>query len=208
MNQTAPAIAAMLFLQALAPCQGLFVPDQPPQEPRGLQHDHRVESSLLQVKVTMMDGACTTDLTQTLQNRTGTQQEAWWMLPLPRGASADRFSMTVGGVETESEVLDATKARSIYERIVRQRRDPGLLEYLGTGMLRARVFPIPPHGEVLVKVRYTELLRPSGGITTYRFPLRAAWCDGHGPKKLGFAVEVRSTVAIKTVWSLRSMVSV
>ncbi|MFQ5507527.1 MAG: rhodanese-like domain-containing protein, partial [Planctomycetota bacterium] len=40
----------------------------------------------------------------------------------------------------------------------RRRRDPGLLEYLGRGCLRARIFPIPPRGEVMVEVGFRQVL--------------------------------------------------
>jgi Ca-activated chloride channel family protein len=191
---------SVLFASALCPGQGLILPEPAPDQ-RRFPANPAVETGLLQVRTEIHDGAATTTLTQTLKNRTGAQQEAWWMLPVPRGSLADRFTLTVGGVAMQGEVLDAAKARSIYEEIVRRRRDPGLLEYMGDGCLRARVFPIPPQGEVQVAVRYTQLLSPTDGVTTYRFPLRSAWLDGIGPEKLAFVVAVQSTVPIKTVWS-------
>lgn len=196
------ALAPLLLgtLTALLPGQGILIPTDT-QDRRIGPVQQAVETTLLQVDARIEDGAATTELVQTLHNRTNTQQEAIWLLPLPAGATADRFSMTVGGVETPGEVLDATRARTIYEDIVRRRRDPGLLEYVGTGMLRARVFPIPPLGDVVVKVRWSQLLPEDGGVRQFRFPLRAAWADGNGPQKLGLAVDVRSKAPIKTVWS-------
>ena len=194
---------AAASLCALAPCQGIFVPG-PVERPSGRLPGPMpvaVETAFLQIKTTIVDGAATTELRQTLKNRTPVPQEAWWLLPLPPDATADRFTLSVNGQETQGEVLDSQRARGIYEEIVRKRRDPGLLEYLGGGLLRARVFPIPPQGEVQVAVRYVELLRPSDGVTTWRFPVRAAWSEGTGPQRLGLAVDIRSALPIKTVWS-------
>lgn len=193
-----PSVLTFAALSALAPCQGLIVPQPMPRDQRW---QPPLEVCLLQVHASITDGAATTELQQTIANRSAQMQEATWLLPLPPGASADRFTMTVNGKETEGEVLDQHRARQVYEEIVRKRRDPGLLEYLGCGMLRARVFPIPPNGEVLVKVRYTELLPASAGITTWRFPLRSAFADGLGPQKLSLLVELSSQTPIKNVYS-------
>lgn len=200
-NRTTTALLCLLLSPALATGQGVFVPDPTPPQLRHEPLPLVVETSLLQVRTTIQDGTATTELQQTLHNRSNVVQEATWLLPLPAGAAADRFTMTVNGVETPGEVLNAGQARSIYEQIVRQRRDPGLLEYLGSGMLRARVFPIPPQGEVLVKVRYAELLPHSSGITTWRFPLRAAFADGRGPQKLSLLATITAQTPIKTVFS-------
>src|SRR5262245_45854503 len=124
MTTTLRVLTTALLLAVSCPCQGLIAPDLP-QLPEQMRHPARpgVETGLLQVRTEIHDGAATTTLTQTLRNRTGSQQEAWWLLPLPRGALADRFTLTVGGVAMQAEVLDAQRARSIYEEIVRKRRD-------------------------------------------------------------------------------------
>ena len=49
---------------------------------------------------------------------------------------------------------------------------PGLLEYAGEGMLRARIFPIPAKGEVGVTVRLRQVIQPTGGM--YEWQLAAA----------------------------------
>ena len=93
------SFVAVLFLHALALGQGVIVPEPVPV-PIDRRHgpfQQPVETGLLQIRTTIADGATTTELEQTLHNRTGAQQEAWWLLPLPAGATADRFTMTVGG---------------------------------------------------------------------------------------------------------------
>jgi Ca-activated chloride channel family protein len=186
---------AAAFTTALA-AQGGFVPDRNrPQQPGSVQ------VGLLQVRATIVDGAGTTEIIEDLLNPTGTPQEAVFLLPLPDKAVADRFTMTVNGVETAAEVLDSNRARTVYEAIVRQRRDPGLLEYAGQGLLRARIFPVPPGNKVQVRVRYSEVLAESGGITSWHFPVRALWGDGLGPDRVSLLFEVQSTASIKNVFS-------
>jgi Ca-activated chloride channel family protein len=152
-----------------------------------------------QVSAEIVDGVATTTIEQTYRNDGGRDAEGTWFLPLPAGAVADGFTMTVGGKEVAGEVLDANQARGVYERIVRQRRDPGLLEYAGEGMLRARIYPIPANGEVGVKVRMRQVLQPTGGLYEWRWPLRAAQFGDTGDGPLGLSVKIRSQTPLSTV---------
>ncbi len=160
-----------------------------------------VHVELTKVATRIQDGVATTDLTQVLRNDGGVDAEATWLLPLPADAPADQFTMTVGGKEVGGEVVAAGKARSIYEEIVRRRRDPGLLEYVGCGLLRARVYPIPPSGTVEVKVRYRQVLDETAGLRAWSFPLRAAGIEGSRRGKLSLDLTIASREPIKNVWS-------
>ncbi len=98
-----------------------------------------LRATQLQVKASIRAGIATTELRQTIHNDGNRIAEATWILPLPAGSTADNFTMKVGDTVMVGEVLDPSKARAIYEDIVRRQRDPGLLEYFGKGCLRARV---------------------------------------------------------------------
>ena len=58
--------------------------------------------------------------------------------------------------------MNAAQARAIYEEIVRRQRDPALVEWMGYGMLRARIFPIAPGEEKKVVVRYQMVAEREG----------------------------------------------
>ena len=62
-----------------------------------------------------------TTIHQTWRNDGGGEAEAVWVLPLPEGAVADGFTMTINGVPTAGDVLDANEARGVYEGIVRSK---------------------------------------------------------------------------------------
>ena len=50
--------------------------------------------------------------------------------------------MWIGDNLVEADVVEKQRAREIYETILREKRDPGLLEWTGGNMFKARVFPI------------------------------------------------------------------
>lgn len=199
-------LAASLLFSAPLSAQGLLVgPVAPPDSPGGhVRPDPIARSGGVRIVRTavhadIVDGVATTSVDQVFHNDGARDAEGTWFLPLPRGAVADAFTMTVGGKEVRGEVLDANSARSVYESIVRQRRDPGLLEYAGEGMLRARIFPIPANGDVGVTVRLRQVLQPTGGIHEWIWPLRAASLGDALAGPIGLDVRIRSQTPIRTV---------
>jgi len=162
---------------------------------------HRVE-----VKI---DGTMArTRVEETFYNPNGAQLEGTYLFPLPPGASVTRFSMMVGGKEAQGEVLERDKARSIYEAIVRQMRDPGLLEFVDRGLFRARVFPIPAMGNVEVRVEYDENLPQTAGIIRYRYPLNTGKYSAGDYKDVLIDATLRSGSSIRSVTCLSHGASV
>lgn len=110
----------------------------------------------------------------TFQNPTAQRLEGELVMPIPADTALSGFEMTMGGKMVKGELLESDKARTIYENIVRSMRDPGLLELIGERMIRARVFPIEPHGQITIRMDVTQVLRKSGELTSLRVPLRSA----------------------------------
>ncbi len=96
--------------------------------------------------------------------------EADYLYPLPGEASFSDFSLWQGDTELRGEMMDATRARTIYENIVRQKRDPALIELAGHGLLRARVFPINAGETRKITLRYTQILDRVGDALRFRYP--------------------------------------
>lgn len=168
---------------------------QRPERPAG------VRMTLARLEVRIVEGVASTTIHQTWRNDGAGEAEAVWVLPLPEGAVADGFTMTMNGVATAGDVLDADQARGVYEGIVRSRRDPGLLEYFGRGCLRARIFPIPAQGEVQVVVGYRQVLPERLGLREWSFPLAASGAGGMAPELLVLDLALASKRPIKNAWS-------
>jgi Ca-activated chloride channel family protein len=205
-----PTLALLPFVLAVPlAAQGLLITPQPPiatpapqpgiTVPPRHQMPARVSVVRTAVRADIVDGVASTTIEQTFRNDGDRDAEGTWFLPLPAGAVADGFKMVVGGKEIAGEVLDANQARGVYEQIVRQRRDPGLLEYAGEGLLRARIFPIPGRGEVGVSVRLRQVLQPLGNLYEWRWPLRAAQFGDAGDGPLVLEVKIASQTPLSTV---------
>lgn len=205
MRSSSVALFSFLLCAPLA-AQGLLIgpdpgsgPTQGPNFREVPRQPGRVHIVRTAVNAEIIDGIATTTIDQVFRNDTSREAEGTWFLPLPMGAVADGFTMTVGGKEVKGEVLDANQARSVYESIVARRRDPGLLEYAGEGMLRARIYPIPANGEVGVTVRLRQVLQPIGGLFEWNWPLRAARHGDAATGMLGLNLRIKSQSAISTV---------
>mgnify|MGYP002624086191 CR=1 FL=1 len=111
------------------------------------------------------------------------------------------MTLLVDGKEYAAELLTKEEARSRYEAIVRQNKDPALLEWIGTGMFQTSVFPIPPGAKRTVTLRYTQLCRKSHGLVDLHFPLQPAKYTAEPVGKLRIRVSIASAAALKTIYS-------
>jgi hypothetical protein len=120
---------------------------------------------------------------------------------LPDGAAIEKFSMDIDGKEMEAELLPADKARAIYEDIVRRHKDPALLEYVGKGAFRVRIFPIEPNGTKRVRLKYTQLLKSDSGLVEYTYPLNTEKFSSRPLKDVSVKVDLNCKRPIKSVYS-------
>jgi Ca-activated chloride channel family protein len=110
------------------------------------------------------------EVEEIFRNNSHTMQEGDYLYPIPPEAVFTNLSLFMGEQELRGEVLPADEARRIYEEIVRRKKDPALIELVGHGVLRARVFPIDPGAERRVILRYTQILGKDGDLLRLRYP--------------------------------------
>lgn len=114
------------------------------------------------VRVDLVDRVLRYEITETFVNRGSRIGEADFMFPLPKGAAFQDLKLSINGEMVAGETMSADRARQIYEEIVRRQRDPALLEWMGYGLLRARIFPIAPGEEKKVVVRFQTVAQREG----------------------------------------------
>ena len=113
-------------------------------------------------KIALADRVLRYEVTEVFQNTGRTVAEADYIFPLPPGAAFEDLKLSINGELVSGETLPADKARGIYEEIVRRQRDPALVEWMGSGMLRTRIFPINPGEEKKIVVRYQSVAEREG----------------------------------------------
>ncbi len=153
------------------------------------------------VTVTIQDGVATTHVDQVFVNEQPYTIEGTYLFPLPAEAAVSDFAMWVDGTRMEGKLLSREEARAIYEEIVRKRRDPALLEYVGRGAVQASIFPIPPGSERRVELTYSQVLPAEGGLVRYVYPLNTEKFSARPLQEVSIQVDIRSTAALKSIYS-------
>lgn len=156
-----PTLALAQGSVILRPCIPQPCTTQRPCRPCGQQGPMVVKQSSF-VRADLTDRVLRYEVTETFINRGSGVGEADYIFPLPKGAAFQDLKLSINGEMVSGETMNAGQARAIYEQIVRQQRDPALVEWMGYGMLRARIFPIAPGEEKKVIVRFQMVAEREG----------------------------------------------
>ncbi len=151
------------------------------------------------VTVDIRDQIARTVIEESFVNRTSSRLEGVFYFPLPQDASISGFGMWINGELVEADVVEKQRAREIYETILREKRDPGLLEWTGGNIFKARVFPIFAHSEKRITITYTQVLPMRNGCCRYRYALRSELLQKHPLRELDITVNVSSAIPLKRV---------
>jgi Ca-activated chloride channel family protein len=133
-----------------------------PARERVLPCGARIEKRSSVTRVQLADRVLRYEVTEVFRNEGSAVGEADYMFPLPAGAAFEDLKLSINGELVSGETLSADRARGIYEEIVRRQRDPALVEWMGSGMLRARIFPIQPGEDKKVVVRFQSVAAREG----------------------------------------------
>ncbi len=135
------------------------------------------------VQIRLTDRVARVEVEERFRNDGSLVAEGSYLYPLAGEAVFQNFSLWMGEEELRGEMLDAGKARGVYDEIVRRRKDPALLTLAGHGLVRAQVFPIQPGETRKVALRYTQLVSRAGDALRFRYAL-----GERGPGAFGFTL--------------------
>lgn len=148
-----------------------------------------------------------TEIEEVFQNHTDDVLEGIFRFPLPPDAKIERLALEVDGRLEEGAFVDRDRAAKIFRGAIAtatpkqkpQReeivwvpgpwKDPALLEWQRGGRFELRIFPIPKRASRRVILAYTEVVKPSGGLRRFTYPLAY---DPSGSLRVGqFELDLR-----------------
>ncbi len=137
--------------------------------------DHSVLSLYrMEVAITIRDRIAETKVLQVYRNHTSRILEGQYIFTIPEAAMIKDFAIWEDGVRIPGIIMEKQKARRIYEQLVWQAIDPGLLERAGLeheiNYFSVNVAPILPFGTKRVELFYTEDLSLNQTKAFYDFP--------------------------------------
>ncbi len=178
-----------------ARAQGFIVDRRP-----AIQVGRSYEIREVSIDARVRDQVAEVQIAQTFFNPGSVQIESEFLFPLPEDGAVQNFVQLVDGRELPGRRLNKDEARRIYEEIVRTKRDPALLEYMGRGLYRTSVFPIPPGALRKVTMRYTQLCRRDRDVIEFTYPLGTQKFTAKPVQRLTVNILLQSKNAIKSVY--------
>jgi len=138
---------------------------------------------------------------QTFANPSSRTIEAEYLFPVPDAGAIQDVVLQVDGKELVGELMEADKARRVYESIVRRKRDPALVEYMGTGLIKTSVFPIPAGAERTVSLSYTQVLPRDRDVVEFAYPFGTQKYASKPIQTLALRLRIESRTPIKSIYS-------
>lgn len=179
-----------------------------PPSPRPQPEQLTYKINEIGVQTRISDQVARVQVSQTFQNTCSRQMEVSFCFPLPHDGAVDQLTFMVDGKEIEGKLMPAKDARKIYEEHIRKNQDPALLEWMGSGMFKTSVFPVPPGAERKVTLRYSQLLRKDHQLTDFLYPLATAKFTSQPVEKVNIEVSIDAKEEIKSVYSPTHLVAI
>ncbi|MDD4278449.1 MAG: VIT domain-containing protein [Candidatus Sumerlaeales bacterium] len=134
----------------------------------------KLELGETSITSTIKSDVARTRIYQSFYNPNKSRLEADVYIPVPVDAGITDFSVTINGKMQKGEVLESNKARKIYEGIVREMRDPGLLEFTEQGLAHIRLFPVEPKSSMSFECELMQKLNADQGANCLRIPIKVS----------------------------------
>lgn len=191
-------LAAGLAAVLVGPSRAqVIIVDRRPNIP--IARSYEVKEVSVDAKI--RDQAAEVQVSQTFHNPGSFPLEAEFLFPLPDDGAISNLVLLADGQELTGKLLPRDEARKIYEDIVRSKRDPALLEYMGRGLYRTSVFPIPAGADRKVTMRYTQLLRRDAKVVEFSYPFGTQKFTARPIQRLELRARVESKEPIKSIYS-------
>ena len=200
------AITLFLAASTTAHAQGIIIePDRlidwNPPRPIGPWESQPITIQSESIQIDLDDQFAHVKVSQIFKNNTGIDLEGTYIFPLPHGADISDFALWMDGRQLASETLPADEAAAIYHQIVATMRDPGLLEYMGDGLIQAWVYPIPAYGTKQIDMEYDWLIPIDSNLIELDLPLKLDGYSIDRIQSLAITVEITSPDTLGTIYS-------
>lgn len=174
----------------------------PPVQPGVFTNPDWLKIQYHRVNVEIDNQIARTNVDMMFVNEGNGLAEGTFVFPLPQGAAVEQLTMYINNVPIEARIMAADEARAYYDEIVRQYRDPALLEYIGTQAVQANIFPIPPGETRRITITYSQALAVDNSLVHYVYPLDVTRLTARRPvEQTSISVNVTSPTEIANIYS-------
>ncbi len=136
-------------------------------------------------------------VTQNIYNPGNRELEVEVFFPLPNNGIVQNFMMMIDGKEGPGKLMKKEEAKRIYQDIVRRKRDPALMEYVGYGLFKTSVFPIAVGEERKITVSYTQICNRQLNAVSFSYPFGTQKFSSKALKTVSLNARIESSEPIK-----------
>lgn len=123
------------------------------------------------VDMTITDLIATVKIDEVFWNDSDYSQKVIYLFPIPKGAIISDFKMKVGDTYYTGEVMESDQARKEFQALVKQNKNPALLEYMNENYYRIEIPSFKPHEERAISLTYSQELSNNDGLVKLQYPL-------------------------------------
>ncbi len=164
-----------------------------------LPGNQQMELRSTDARVNIRSGVATVTVEQVFYNPSSQRLEGEYVFFLPGESQVYDFNLYMDKQKVAGQVLDGKEAYETYKEIVRKMKDPALLEYAGSGLFKAQIFPIEPRSERKIELTYATILDFQSRNFRFRFPVFQTGSGSNG--KLHLQIAVREGSPLENIYS-------
>ncbi|MDX9753852.1 MAG: VIT and VWA domain-containing protein [bacterium] len=192
------ALCLLTFLLGIPTFAQSLIIENPPESSRW-GASLPIQQWIIDTNIT--DQTAITRVEQVFHNPHSRAMEATYLFPVPKGAHLSKFTLEIDGEDVKAEMMDRKKAEQIYESIVRNLRDPGLLTYAGQDLIQAKIFPIEANKTKKIQLRFEEILPYDQGSSRYTYPLNINTLCKKPIEFLKITAQIQSERPLRNIYS-------
>jgi len=147
------------------------------------------------VDIAITDLIATVEINEIFWNDSDFTQKVIYLFPIPEKAIISDFKMKIGDTYYTGEVMEADQAREEFQELVRQNKNPALLEYMNDDYYRIEIPSFNPHEERAVSLTYTQELVNDNGLVKLVYPLKIESLLKTGIRTINISGEIISNTA-------------
>lgn len=186
---------------------GLFAQNRISMEPLGERKgkENPIRLAELSANVEIMGNIATTKLDMLFVNKGNQILEGQLDFPLGQNESVVGYALDINGKMRDGVVVEKDKGRQVFEAVVRQGIDPGLVEKTSGNNFRTRVYPFPANGSRRVQITYQSELKSQAWAANMKAPEYYTYVFSALPKgrldKFDFTITVLDQDANPHSWA-------
>ena len=186
---------------------GLFAQNRISMEPLGERKgkENPIRLSELSANVEIMGNIATTKLDMLFVNKGNQILEGQLDFPLGQNESVVGYALDINGKMRDGVVVEKDKGRQVFEAVVRQGIDPGLVEKTSGNNFRTRIYPFPANGSRRVQITYQSELKSQAWAANMEAPEYYTYVFSALPKgrldKFDFTITVLDQDATPHSWA-------